>query len=283
MKFILTFCFCILAFSESIESKNKKLRRTNEVLLKTLRELAVGEERGVSQGGGEPSDLCEYGYHVIGYPPLYQGPRAECASCPHGEVTLKDCTCLCVPKAETEVAGDNTESEVSFRAPILPFAGDYSCIETHVPSDCCWTGYYVPPNPPRWVTSQGYSCHGGRVLAKDGHGCLCVPKPAQPEKPDRSWRRVADVRYHCLPNDWCDQKECSNQYQSQGVATWEAFSKHLSSESGSACLERAGADSDCGDYAFFKAGWCFCTRASGSNDCVRFSTWAGEYEVHTRG
>jgi len=45
MKFILTFCscFCILALSESIESKNKELRRTNQVLLKTLRELAVGE------------------------------------------------------------------------------------------------------------------------------------------------------------------------------------------------------------------------------------------------
>jgi len=43
MKFILTLCFCILAFSENIESKNKQLRRTNEVLLETLRELAVAD------------------------------------------------------------------------------------------------------------------------------------------------------------------------------------------------------------------------------------------------
>jgi len=255
MKFILTFCFCILAFSESIESKNKKLKRTNEVLLKTLRELAVGEDQE-SQ---------------VGY-------RVSCVS--DGKCPDKYYVCIHGRCSMPTVATD-TESEVGFRAPILPFAGDYSCLEPpHNPSDCCWTGYYVPPNPPKWVTSQGYSCHGGRVLAKDGHACLCVPKP---DSADRSWRRVADVRYHCLPNDWCDQKECTNQYQSQGVATWEAFSKHVSSESGSACLESVRADSDCGNYAFFKAGWCFCTRATGSNDCVRFATWAGEYEVHTRG
>jgi len=41
MKFILFFCFCIFAFSESIESENEKLKRANEVLLKTLRELSV--------------------------------------------------------------------------------------------------------------------------------------------------------------------------------------------------------------------------------------------------
>jgi len=44
MKFILILCFCALAFAESIESRNKELRRTNEVLLETLRELAVGED-----------------------------------------------------------------------------------------------------------------------------------------------------------------------------------------------------------------------------------------------
>jgi len=44
MKFILALCFCALAFAESIESKNQQLRRTNEVLLETLRELAVGED-----------------------------------------------------------------------------------------------------------------------------------------------------------------------------------------------------------------------------------------------
>jgi len=42
MMFILTVCFCILAFSKSLKSTNKQLRRTNEVLLETLRELAVG-------------------------------------------------------------------------------------------------------------------------------------------------------------------------------------------------------------------------------------------------
>jgi len=86
-----------------------------------------------------------------------------------------------------------------------------------------------------------------------------------------------------LPNDWCDQTRCTNQFASQGVATWGAFAKQVSSESGSACLERVSADSDCGDYAFFKEGYCFCTRVSGSNDCVRTATWAGVYEVHTRG
>jgi len=273
MKFILTFCFCILAFSESIESKNKKLKRTNEVLLKTLRELAVGEE-----------------------------------------------------------------SEVGFRhPPPLPFTGDFSCLEwPHNPSDCCWTGYYVPPNPPKWVTSQGYSCHGGRVLAKSSNACLCVAEPdvdckvrqadasdcpdtcgtvivnevlvarrgngaacvstsysCQPgdgqcvdqNSIDSSWSRVAlvaDVSFACLPNDWCDQTVCTNQFASQGVATWEDFAKHVSSESGTACLERVSADSDCGDYAFFKPGNCFCTRVSGSNDCVRTGSWAGHYEVHTR-
>jgi len=44
MNFILTLCFCILAFSESLESTNKKLMKTNKALLKTLRELAVGED-----------------------------------------------------------------------------------------------------------------------------------------------------------------------------------------------------------------------------------------------
>jgi len=95
-----------------------------------------------------------------------------------------------------------------------------------------------------------------------------------------NWEKT-NVGFHCLPNDWCDQKECTNK-GSQGVATFGAFAKRVSSESGSACLERVSADEDCGDYAFFKAGHCFCTRASGSNDCLRTATWAGAYEVHTR-
>jgi len=44
MKHFLSFCFCVLAFSKSIEDKNKELTRTNQVLLQTLRELAVGED-----------------------------------------------------------------------------------------------------------------------------------------------------------------------------------------------------------------------------------------------
>jgi len=44
MKFILSFCLCVLAFSKSLEDKNKELTRTNQVLLKTLREMAVGED-----------------------------------------------------------------------------------------------------------------------------------------------------------------------------------------------------------------------------------------------
>jgi len=95
-----------------------------------------------------------------------------------------------------------------------------------------------------------------------------------------NWEKT-NVGFHCLPNDWCDQKECTNK-GSQGVATFGAFAKRVSSENGKACLERVSADKDCGDYAFSKAGHCFCTRASGSNDCVRTATWAGAYEVHTR-
>jgi len=65
MKFILTLCFCILAFSESLESTNKQLRRTNEALLETLRELAVGEDTyteskvGTIYVGNLPSDVSE--------------------------------------------------------------------------------------------------------------------------------------------------------------------------------------------------------------------------------
>jgi len=44
MKLFLSFCFCVLAFSKSIEDKNKELTRTNQVLLQTLRELAVGDD-----------------------------------------------------------------------------------------------------------------------------------------------------------------------------------------------------------------------------------------------
>merc|ERR1712156_170812 len=102
-----------------------------------------------------------------------------------------------------------------------------------------------------------------------------------PSRTTSSWE-LLNVGPHCLPNDWCDQERCTNT-GSQGVATWNAFAKRVSSEYGSACLERVSADGDCGDYAFFKAGHCFCTRASGSNDCVRTATWAGTYEVHTRG
>jgi len=123
--------------------------------------------------------------------------------------------------------------------------------------------------------------YGGTVVgtAKDKDRTCYVKKECH-DSSDSNWRRVA-VGVHCLPNDWCGQTECTN-HASQGVATWGAFAKHVSSESGSACLERVSADNDCGEYAFFKAGYCFCTRASGSNDCVRTATWAGAYEVHTR-
>jgi len=43
MKLILFFCLCVLAFSQSLESQNEELKLKNKLLLKTLRELAVGE------------------------------------------------------------------------------------------------------------------------------------------------------------------------------------------------------------------------------------------------
>jgi len=49
MKLFLSFCLCVLAFSKSLEDKNEELRRTNQLLLKTLREVALGEEKQVGQ------------------------------------------------------------------------------------------------------------------------------------------------------------------------------------------------------------------------------------------
>jgi len=42
MKLLLTICFCVLAFSKTLNQENEKLRRTNQLLMQALNELAVG-------------------------------------------------------------------------------------------------------------------------------------------------------------------------------------------------------------------------------------------------
>jgi len=80
MKFILTFCICALAFSKSIESKNEELRHTNQALLKTLRELAVGKEEALGELHiPEPTipdgEGTWYGYMHTGDGPVYCGAK----------------------------------------------------------------------------------------------------------------------------------------------------------------------------------------------------------------
>jgi len=61
MRFILFACLCTLAFSKSLEKENKELLRTNQLLLKTLRELAVGEASCTSTSQCNPGYTCQDG------------------------------------------------------------------------------------------------------------------------------------------------------------------------------------------------------------------------------
>jgi len=74
MKLILSFCLCVLAFSKSLEDKNEELRRTNKLLLKTLREVALGEEKQVGQTNVISTCAPMTGYKVC------TGPKHELAN-----------------------------------------------------------------------------------------------------------------------------------------------------------------------------------------------------------
>jgi len=85
MKLILFFCLCVLAFSQSLESQNEELKLKNKLLLKTLRELAVGEKAAesaeitIGQGEEQVADDggCYNRCREAG------GSQSECASdCP---------------------------------------------------------------------------------------------------------------------------------------------------------------------------------------------------------
>jgi len=93
MKLFLSFCLCVLAFSKSLEDKNEELRRTNQLLLKTLHEVAVGKEEQVADDGGCYNRCRDAG-----------GSQSECASdCPKPGDTVAQHE----QSTEEEVGGTN--------------------------------------------------------------------------------------------------------------------------------------------------------------------------------